>query len=286
MDAQGSVAWRSPHSSALRRIEKLPPRRRLVTLEVPAQPRSSWAAALLPSCEILSRSNVQLFLARIYEPPVRGHWVQGRESEGEPDTDTPNTDQQCSTSTPPTRTSSAQRAPPRPNGNRSPPLARALPAPRVLRWTLLAACGPDQARRNHARRGSHSLSPRSSAPTPAERDRDAPSAPVVLPRTAPGRVRRRPPRRGTLRRRAARLRRRAPETLFLKPCPCVARAPGDTDRHCWKRAGPKPSPVTRPRPGYGATPLLGRPSSAPPTSGATSSRCRTRSGPQRHRPPC
>ena len=187
---------------------------------------------------------------------------------------------------PPTRTSSAQRAPPRPNGNRSPPLARALPAPRVLRWTLLAACGPDQARRNHARRGSHSLSPRSSVPTPAERDRDAPSAPVVLPRTAPGRVRRRPPRRGTLRRRAARLRRRAPETLFLKPCPCVARAPGDTERHCWKRAGPKPSPVTRPRPGYGVTPLLGRPSSAPPTSGATSSRCRTRSGPQRHRPPC
>ena len=144
--------------------------------------------------------------------------------------------------------------PPRPNGNRSPPLARALPAPRVLRWTLLAACGPDQARRNHARRGSHSLSPRSSVPTPAERDRDAPSAPVVLPRTAPGRVRRRPPSQaGTLRRRAARLRRRAPETRFLKPCPCVARAPGDTDRHCWKRAGPKQSPVTRPRPGYGAT---------------------------------
>ena len=99
MDAQGSVASRSPHSRALRRIEKLPPRRRLGALEVPAQPRSCWAAALLPSCEILSRSNVQLFLARIYEP-VRGHWARGESRKASP------------TRTPRTRTSRAQRAPP------------------------------------------------------------------------------------------------------------------------------------------------------------------------------
>ena len=54
------------------------------------------------------------------------------------------------------------------------------PAGLCARWTLLTACGPDQARRNHAWRASLHAPPR---PSPAERDRDAPSPPVVLDRS-------------------------------------------------------------------------------------------------------
>ena len=159
----------------------------------------------------------------------------------------------------------ALELPTRPNGTRSPPLARAPPA----------LCAPvDAARRLRARPGAvepvlGEASLRASPlPTPAERDREAPSVQAVL--HGPPRVAhvagRRP--RALLRgfagawpvpRRS--LPRRAPETRFLEPSDRVAHSGDRTEQ---LRNGEEPqSSVTCPRPGCEATRRV-RPSSARP----------------------
>ena len=148
----------------------------------------------------------------------------------------PNTDQTWSAD---------PRAPHRPTGNRSPPLARAPPAI-TLGGRCLQPAGPT--RRGGLcteRRPSLRAPPR---PTPAERDRDAPSAHSGPPT---GRPRLRPPLaspRGTLRRRSGRLRRRARRLFFSNPS-TASRTPA-TDPTRWKRGRGRSSSVTRPRPGY------------------------------------
>ena len=103
----------------------------------------------------------------------------------------PNTDRHNALKHGPPRTSAAHR----PIGNRSPPLARAPPS--HARWTAACSLRARLGVEEPARRGMASLSPGPSTPPPAERDRDAPSALVALPRTALGRHRRRPPPVGT-----------------------------------------------------------------------------------------
>ena len=158
----------------------------------------------------------------------------------------PNTDQTWSAD---------PRAPHRPTGNRSPPLARAPPAI-TLGGRCLQPAGPT--RRGGLcteRRPSLRAPPR---PTPAERDRDAPSAHSGPPT---GRPRLRPPLaspRGTLRRRSGRLRRRARRLFFSNPS-TASRTPA-TDPTRWKRGRGRSSSVTRPRPGYEVD-CRGRPSS-------------------------
>ena len=90
------------------------------------------------------------------------------------------------------RPGSRPQDPCRPNGKRRPPLARAPPArSRVFGRTLLAALRPRLSVATggggtSARRPLRSLAFASPPPAaPAQRDRDAPSVPVALPRSAP-----------------------------------------------------------------------------------------------------
>ena len=126
-------------------------------------------------------------------------------------------------------------------------VARLLQGPRRLyaRRTLLAACGPEP-RAEELVPGERSPGT-PPLPPPAERDRDAPSVLVVLPRAALGGDRRWPPSPGTLRRRAAASEGCARRLVFSNPL-TASRTPA-TDLSRWKRGRGTPS-VTSPRPGY------------------------------------
>ena len=133
----------------------------------------------------------------------------GRESEASPTTRTQHG--------PTKRVTSLSGGSHRPIGNRSPPLARAPPA--LVRRTLLAACGPDQARRNL--RSERAWRPFLRASSTAAPGRARPRRPVCHSCPATDRPRFPPavglPSRDSVLTRGG-LRRRAPETLFLKPC--------------------------------------------------------------------
>ena len=124
-------------------------------------------------------------------------------------------------------------------------VARLLRGPRRLyaRRTLLAACGLDQARRNHARRAIFGPLRGRLRPSEIETPRlpqwpfhGPPKAAtaVVLPLRDSVMTRGLPPK-------------ARPETRFLKPCHRVAYSGDRPDR--WKRGRGTPS-VTSPRPGY------------------------------------
>ena len=61
-------------------------------LELPREPRRSWALLLPPSCEIPDTANVRLFPARIYEP-AGVCWGQGERAAGEAHRTRTDTDQ-------------------------------------------------------------------------------------------------------------------------------------------------------------------------------------------------
>ena len=163
------------------------------TLEVPAQPRRSWALSLPPSCEIFSTANVQLFLSRMYEPAggCRG------QSEASPTGRTQHGPTSAATALVGAILRGLNRSI---HTDRKALEARLLQGPRRLLRSADAACSlraRPGAEEPSSERECVPFSGLLCSPTPAERDRDAPSAPVVLPRTALGRSRRRPPLRGT-----------------------------------------------------------------------------------------
>ena len=167
----------------------------------------------------------------------------------------------------------------RPMGTRSPPLARAPPAPRVLRWTLLAACGARPgAVGPSARRATRSPSPGHPRGRPRPSETETPRLPKLSCHGPPQVLALPPPSRMAGR---AGLRRRAPETQFLEPSDRVAQAPA-TDTNSWQRRPSNPAlgnmPSTRLR-GKGHEAC--RPARAPGTPWP----CRTGSGPiGPHRP--
>ena len=161
-------------------------------------------------------------------------------------------------------------------GTRSPPLARAPPAPRVLRWTLLAACGARPgAVGPSARRATRSPSPGHPRGRPRPSETETPRLPKSSCHGPPQVLALPPPSRMAGR---AGLRRRAPETQFLKPSDRVAQAPA-TDTNSWQRRPSNPAlgnmPSTRLR-GKGHEAC--RPARAPGTPWP----CRTRSGTRGH----
>ena len=199
------------------------------SLEVRGKPEELSGFPPLPPFEKSARRSVQLLPARMYENRADGG--SGRAGEAYPARGgSPGLDRDRSPPTPLEHTHiclslderGARSVRHRPKGNRSPPLVRAPPAT-ALGGRCSQPAGPT--RRGGTTREDARL-PAPPRPTPAERDRDAPSPPVVLERS----VSRAPD--GRPRTRAGRsapkgTRRPLPEARLSNP-PSVASAPPAT----------------------------------------------------------